>query len=154
MIYVRLAKLCRNITNRHIKLHTAGFQLGVLTLIALSLVFPLLILLHNLSSEIGLNNVGLVISIILFGALGGCFSGVFSISRDAGEGKIPDQILSSWLTIARPVVGVMAALAMAGFLLSGIVQLGTLTVPLILAVSFAVGFSERLLVKAMELKGG
>ena len=141
-------------TNRHIKLHTAGFQLGVLTLIALSLVFPLLILLPNLSSEIGLNNVGLLISIVLFGALSGCFSGVFSISRDAGEGKIPDQILSSWLTIARPVVGVMAALAMAGFLLSGIVQLGTLTVPLILAVSFAVGFSERLLVKAMELKGG
>jgi ADP-ribose pyrophosphatase YjhB (NUDIX family) len=141
-------------TNMYIKVHTAGFQLGILALIALALVFPVVILLPLLSPEVSLNNTGLIFAIAMFGALGGCFSGIFSISRQSGGGKIPDQILQSWVTIARPVVGVVAALAMSGFLLSGIIQLGALSVPLVLAVSFAVGFSERLLINALELKTG
>ena len=141
-------------TNMYMKLHTAGFQLGILITIALFLVIPTTLILPSLGSEVSLSNFGLLIAIVLFGALGGCFSGVFSLSREAGEGSIPDQILSSWVTLARPAVGIIAALAMAGFLLSGIIQLGTLTIPLILAVSFAVGFSERLLIKALEMKTG
>lgn len=144
--------LKEHFTNRYIKLHTAQFQLGILSLIALALIFPAILITPSISGQVSLNSLGLIISVVLFGALGGCFSGIFSISRDAGEGKIPDKILSSWMTIARPVIGIMAALAISGFLLSGIIQVGTLTVPLILAISFTVGFSERLLIRAMDLK--
>jgi hypothetical protein len=45
-------------------------------------------------------------------------------------------------------------LAISVFLLSGLIQLGTLTEYLILAISFASGFSERLLVKAVESTSG
>ena len=139
-------------TNMYIKLRTAGFQLGLLTLIAIALVIPLVFVLPAISAELSLSNKALVIAIMIYGALGGAFSGIFSISRQAG--KIPEHILSSWVTLARPVVGVIAALAISGFLLSGLIQLGSLTAPLILAVSFAVGFSERLLVIAIEKTGG
>jgi hypothetical protein len=55
-----------------------------------------------------------------------------------------------WLTITRPIIGAISALALSLLLLSGLVQVGELTHSLILAMSFAVGFLERLLIKTIE----
>jgi len=65
--------------------------------------------------------------------------------------QIPDQLLNSWLTISRPLFGAMSALAISVFLLSGLIQFGDLTQNLILAISFVAGFSERFLLRAVEL---
>jgi vacuolar-type H+-ATPase subunit E/Vma4 len=141
-------------TNTYIKLRTAQFQLEILALVAILPIVSLVFLLPRVSGQIGLNNFPLVIAVAMLGVLGGCFSGIFSIARSSNKGRIPDQLLSSWLTISRPIVGAIAALAISMFLLSGLIQLGTLTEYLILAVSFGAGFSERLLVKAVESTSG
>lgn len=141
-------------TNNYIKLRTAQFQLGTLAMVAFVPIVALVFLLPTLSSGISFNSLSLLLATMMLGALGGVFSGILSTAEQSSKGRIPDQLLSSWLIIARPVMGIVAALALYGFLFSGLIQLGTLTPPLVLALSFAVGFSERLLTRALEQTSG
>jgi len=141
-------------TNTYIKLRTAQIQLEILAIIAIFSLISLGFVLPRVTDTVDFNDPALLFSIIMLGVTGGCFSGIFSIAREANKGKIPDRLLNSWVTISRPLVGAMAALAISAFLLAGLIQLGNLNRYIIFALSFAVGFSERLLVKAIESTGG
>lgn len=135
----------------YIELGIARFQLMILVPMALALVGLSILVLPNLSGQIAINNASLLFSIALFGAMGGTVSGIISISRGMIKGKIPDQLLNSWLTTIRPLFGAMSALAVSVFLLSGLIQFGDVTYNLTLAISFVAGFSERFLLRAVEL---
>lgn len=150
-VYVALEILHEYFSNTYIKLSIARFQLKILVPVALALIGSSIWILTNLSGQIEINNASLLFSVVLFGAMGGTVSGIISISRGTVRGKIPDQLLNSWLTIIRPLFGAMSALAISVFLLSGLIQFGDLTHNLILAISFVAGFSERLLLRAIEL---
>jgi 8-oxo-dGTP pyrophosphatase MutT (NUDIX family) len=104
--------------------------------------------------EIPLDNRALLASVALFGIMGASVSGLLSLARATTDTRIPNQLLSSWFTLTRPVIGAIAALAIHVFLLSGLLVFGEPTLRLVLAVSFAAGFSERLVVRAAESVSG
>ncbi len=92
-----------------------------------------------------------IIAVALFGVMGAAFSGFSSIAREAVAARIPEQLVESWVSLARVAVGGVAALVIYHFLLSGILQIAeNLTAGLVLAASFAAGFSERLVLRAVE----
>jgi hypothetical protein len=112
----------------------------------------ILVLFGFFNFYVGLNNIAFVISICLFGALGGSISGIISFSKISikqGE-ELPVLVLSAWLTVIRPLVGAVSALVLFTFVLSGLVDLGAISPYSILAISFAAGFSERLIVGAAK----
>jgi hypothetical protein len=94
-----------------------------------------------------------IIAAAAFGILGSLFSAVLSTAKLSLSGRIPEQIADTKITIARIGVGATAAV-MAVFLL----QLGQISIRevsaadpfLILVVSFAAGFSEQLVVRALR----
>lgn len=100
--------------------------------------------------ELPLDDRALLASVALFGILGASMSGILSLASATAETRIPDLLLNSWFTSSRLVVGAIAALAIHVFLLSGLLAFGERNLALILAVSFAAGFSERLVVRAAE----
>jgi 8-oxo-dGTP pyrophosphatase MutT (NUDIX family) len=104
--------------------------------------------------EVQLDDRALLVSVALFGIMGASMSGILSLARATAGTRIPEQLLNSWFTLTRPVVGAVAALAIHAFLLSGLLVFGEETLGLVLAVSFAAGFSERLVVRAAESVAG
>jgi hypothetical protein len=64
------------------------------------------------------------------------------------------MLLNTWVTLARQVVGVVAALAIFAFLtsglLSGVFASVSPTPPLVWAASFVAGFSERLVLRTVQ----
>jgi 8-oxo-dGTP diphosphatase len=98
-----------------------------------------------------LNNRAILASVALFGIMGASMSGIVSLARNSAQDRIPQQLLSSWFTLTRPVVGALSASAIYVFLTSNLLAIGgMLSLGLILAVSFAAGFSERLVTRAVE----
>lgn len=136
-------------SNTYIKLSRALLQLAILVPIAALLVASFIWVVGNFSGQIEITNPFLLLSVAIFGALGGTASGMITNVKGSIKGGIPDQLLVSWLTVSRPIFAAMAALAIAAFLLSGLLQLGDLTFNLIIAISFVAGFSERLLLTAV-----
>jgi 8-oxo-dGTP pyrophosphatase MutT (NUDIX family) len=104
--------------------------------------------------EVPLDNRALLASVALFGIMGASVSGLLSLAKATTGARIPDQLLNSWFTLTRPVIGAIAALAIHVFVLSGLLAFGEPTLRLVLAVSFAAGFSERLVVRAAESVSG
>jgi 8-oxo-dGTP pyrophosphatase MutT (NUDIX family) len=92
----------------------------------------------------------LVVSAMLFGIMGASVSGIFSLAKGSDAARTPDQLVSFWITLARLAVGAMAALVAYAFLASGLLQIGSPAPGLMLAVAFAAGFSERLVISAVE----
>ena len=91
-----------------------------------------------------------VLSVALFGVLGASVSGFLSLTKAGTSGKIPDQLISAWVTFARPMIGAAASLVLFGFLHAGLLQLGDPNAGLILVVAFAAGSSERFLDRAVR----
>jgi 8-oxo-dGTP pyrophosphatase MutT (NUDIX family) len=92
-----------------------------------------------------------VVSVALFGLMGASLSGIFSLAGGSMRARIPERLLNWWISVSRLVTGAVAALVVYNFLISGLLQIGGETTSgLILAVSFAAGFSERLVVRAVE----
>jgi exonuclease VII small subunit len=87
----------------------------------------------------------LTISSLIFGILGACISGIMRMEKRSTKQRIPDQLASFVYTVARPLVGAVSALGVVVFVLAGILDIGSQTPGLYLAVAFAAGFSERLL---------
>ena len=150
-VYIAREILQDYICFMYTRLHIARFQLTILTPAALVLIGLSIWILTNLSGQIEISNTSLLSSVAIFGATGGTVSGIISTARGTVKGKIPDQLLNSWVTIIRPLFGAMSALAVSVFLLSGLIQFGDLTYNSTLAISFVAGFSERLLLRAVEL---
>jgi hypothetical protein len=92
----------------------------------------------------------LTFSVLTFGILGACISGILRLEKRSSQQRIPEQLTSLVYTIARPLVGAASALAVVIFVLAGILDIGSQTPGLYLAAAFAAGFSERLLASGME----
>jgi hypothetical protein len=96
------------------------------------------------------------LGVALFGALGGTTSGMITIAKSS-KGDVPERLLNSWLSIAKPVFGAVAALAISVFMLAGLLQSieglfkpsAAVTTYAIFAISFASGFSERIFLRVV-----
>lgn len=89
-------------------------------------------------------------TVFLAGVVGATISGfIFSINRE-GTGGIPQELQGSTITFARVALGALSALAVTALLNSGFLNLGKTGYEAALAVAVVSGFSERLLVRAVE----
>lgn len=94
-------------------------------------------------------------TIILSGVIGAIISGfTSSITKRGGEKRIPIELDFSAITFARLALGALSALAVTAFLSAGLVKLGEPSYELTLAAAIVSGFSERLLLRALESAGG
>jgi len=91
-------------------------------------------------------------SALAFGLMGASFSALTSLTGQASGQTIPEQVFTYRITLARQAVGVLSALVVVVLLASGFLQIGQLskTPALVLLAAFAAGFSERLVVRALE----
>jgi hypothetical protein len=100
-------------------------------------------------------SVGFVALVAAFGALGACLSAIQSLGRTGG--RIPEHVAASLITITRPTLGAAAALGVYAVAASGLLNISLeeegahLT---ILALAFAAGFSERLVLSAVGAATG
>ena len=115
-----------------------------------AIVWLLLFMPHVNGQEVQINNIPLLYSVFLFGIMGAAISSMLSIAGRSVGTRIPQQLLAEIFTLARPVIGGVAALAIFAFLVSGLLQVGEIMPGLVLALSFAAGFSERLVMSAVE----
>jgi 8-oxo-dGTP diphosphatase len=145
--------------NLYHKLGAIRRQLTLLALIALlALLTTILRAAYGLplaGAAVSIEDPQFVVSVALFGLMGASLSGIFSLAAGSIGARIPERLLNSWISVARLVTGAVAALVVYNFLISGLLQIGGETTSgLILAVSFAAGFSERLVVRAVESVAG
>lgn len=111
----------------------------------------------------------LLAGILLFGFLGGTVSAVFSVPKSTESQKIPELTTTNWLTMLRLVVGAASALVVTIFMLSGFAGdlfSGVLSDSLknqlqqpptyftIYVVAFLSGFTEKLVLRAVNLVAG
>jgi hypothetical protein len=90
-------------------------------------------------------------SVLLFGIMGACLSAIFSLAGGAQGINIPKLQVNFWITLSRPVVGTISALVIYIFIVSGILFPNqNLNTAGILSISFVAGFSERLIIRAVE----
>lgn len=141
--------------NLYHKLGGIRQQLAILVLVALlALLTIILRVAYGLplaGDAVTIEDPQLVVTVALFGVMGASLSGIYSLASGSIGVRIPERLVNSWISIARLVAGAVAALVVYNFLISGLLQVGDKTSSgLILAVSFAAGFSERLVVRAVE----
>lgn len=103
----------------------------------------------TVTNQIGYGNMIFLFSVALFGALGGTISAMVAIAQGS-RGSTPERLFNSWLTVAKPIVGALAAVAITIFLIGGIVQALSITTNYIFAMSIAAGFSERIVLGAID----
>lgn len=102
----------------------------------------------------------LLVAVGLFGLMGASVGRLVALVGASRPEKLPALAINWWTTLGRTLMGAAAALALYAFLHSGLVAIGGVDVAsptfgaLVLAVSFAAGFSERLLQRAIEAVGG
>lgn len=96
----------------------------------------------------------LVPSVMLFGAMGGAVSGILSLAKKSRREKIPEQLVSAWFTLSRPLVGAVTAVVVYIALMSGLLGLDQASTEVTLLSAFAAGFSERLLERAVGAASG
>jgi hypothetical protein len=102
--------------------------------------------------DLPLDNPCFLGSALLFGVMGAVFSALTSFFTRVASQTIPEQAFSNRVTLARLAVGALSALVVYVALASGLISVGKLnmTPPLLLVVAFAAGFSERLVIRALE----
>jgi hypothetical protein len=91
-----------------------------------------------------------LLMVLTFGIVGASFSATRKVSGYSGKSKIPELAANNWVTVARTVLGATPALAAYAFLKSGMLKLSDVNLPTVLAISFAAGFSERLVLNVLE----
>ena len=141
--------------NMYNKIRTFMRQVGVAAagLIALGLALVLYVILGPPLVGEGASAEGphAVIRVILFGMMGALLSTVLPGVRP----KVPDQLSALLGALFRPIIGGVSALVIYVFLMSGILAFGDAMSPaLVLAVAFVSGFSDRLVLRAVEAVGG
>jgi hypothetical protein len=91
------------------------------------------------------------LSLVLAGVLGAILSGFTStIDKDVAKTRIPEELSASVMTSSRLAVGAVSAIAVAVFLGSGLLNLPAPSYEVLLAVALVSGFTDRLLVNAVE----
>jgi ADP-ribose pyrophosphatase YjhB (NUDIX family) len=89
--------------------------------------------------------------IILTGILGALVSGFSSsMARDQRGSRIPAELLTTTVTLARISLAMLTSLAVSIFLISGLISIRGPGLGVLLAAAFASGFSERLLMRALD----
>ena len=143
--------------NTYFKIHLLRHQLKILLwILGLALVSAVLVLSTSgaLDSKPTGDNWRTLLAIGLFGVLGASFSAILSLVGTSTQSRIPEQVVNSTVTAMRPLLGAAAALAIYVFLKSGFISLEVTTWAGILAIAFASGFSERLVIRAVEAVAG
>lgn len=136
-----------------------GSLVIIIFLIGISLVvlFKLGIIPFGCSTDNISCNCRLMPGIILFGVLGGAFSATLKIPSSVQSTRIPELTHSFRLTILRVFIGGVSAYIIFLFLKSDIagnifnLSNNILNVYTFYAIAFAAGFSERMVLKAMEV---
>lgn len=91
------------------------------------------------------------LSLILAGVVGAILSGFTStIAKDVAKTRIPEELVASVMTFSRLAVGAVSAVAVAVFLGSGVLSFEALSYELLLAIALVSGFTDRLVVRAVE----
>jgi hypothetical protein len=143
------AYLYENHHNKYSKMIRVKRELVILaTVAALTIVVWLII-----APQIGKEDVDsriLIFSVVLSGIMGASVSGILTVARGGVEARIPEQLIYFWVLLVKLVVGAVSALAVFAFLKSGFLNFGPITIERVIAVSFAAGFSERLVTMAVE----
>lgn len=135
--------------NRYIKIWRIKSQLIKLALIAALAIILLLIAVPQLEDRVELNN-RFILSVVLFGIMGASVSGILTVARTGMETRIPDQLIDFWILLVKIVVGAASALAILVFIYSDVLKYTIDNQAQIMAISFAAGFSERLVTSAVE----
>jgi hypothetical protein len=153
-VYLALEILTEHHNNRYIKIDIAHKQL-VLLIISSVVLIPLGVLaLATSPAKFDITNLYFLAAVVIFGAIGGTISGLVTISRVSTKRKIPDQILSSWSTMSKPIYGAISALGVSVFTFAGLVVGGASadanSIYLVLAISVLAGFSERFLLNVLR----
>jgi hypothetical protein len=85
-----------------------------------------------------------------FGALGGSLSAIQSVIKTSTvDARIPQRRIQGPVVSVRPLFGLAAAVALYPFLRSGLIQLGSGSIAVVIGASFAAGFTERLIAQAV-----
>jgi hypothetical protein len=126
------------------------FSCLLITAVIAIVGWVILLILKGPPIKIDVYDLTLNIQTIIFGVLGACVSGILTLANSSTRQHIPEKLLNSWVTFARPLVGLVSALAVVNFTLIGILDFGEESLGLYLAAAFIAGFSERLLIKTIE----
>jgi hypothetical protein len=146
--------------NRYYKVALVRGQRSLLVVILMFCIALILALSFAVDwdTDLGDPEVGFVALVATFGALGACLSAIQSLGQVGAHGRIPEHVASSIITITRPALGAAAALGVYAIAVSGVLNIdfdneeqAHLTV---LALAFASGFSERLVVRAVGAATG
>jgi hypothetical protein len=90
-------------------------------------------------------------AVVLAGLLGGLISAFTSAIRsDIRKTNIPAELSTQTVTFARLMLAALSALAVTLFLTSGLLSFGQLSYELIIAIAIISGFTDRLLLRAVE----
>ena len=96
----------------------------------------------------------MLLLVFLFGALGGTIFAFISTPQRTDGPRIPDQLLTWYVTLMRPLWGGVGALVVYLGLQAGIIKVDSEKEgALILCISIAAGYSERLAMGALEKVG-
>jgi hypothetical protein len=161
-VHNALELLTGHFENQYFKISVARGLLRALTR-TLVAVFALLFVFLLLQPLLWPDDLGITLrhalALALFGALGGCVSACFSLGGPWSTTRIPDVLSGVGITSMRPLLGGASALG-AYVMLLGLGQIigvdsksSQLWPPLgppALAIAFAAGFSERIVIKAVE----
>lgn len=136
-----------------------AMQREQLTMLLVVSTIAITVILGIASASGGVDSLGIwdwrtLTLVLMFGVLGASFSASRTITKDSLGALIPEQVMSKWITLARTVLGACPGLAVYAFLQSGLLDLGNINTAKALAIAFAGGFSERLVVKAVETVTG
>jgi putative (di)nucleoside polyphosphate hydrolase len=145
--------------NRYYKVALVRGQRSLLLLVLLVCIAIVLGLAAAVDwdGDLGDPPVGFVALVAVFGALGACLSAIQSLGRAAAHGRIPEHVASSLVTITRPALGAAAALGVYAIAASGLLNIsleGNEAHLTVLALAFAAGFSERLVLSAVGTATG
>ncbi len=101
-----------------------------------------------------IGNYKTIISIEFFGILGASLSVAITLTKSSIDLKIPEQVIGSFVTWMRPVIGAIAAVAVNVFLHTGIAgkvfSMDLLTDSGVLIIAFVTGFSERVIMRVVK----
>jgi 8-oxo-dGTP pyrophosphatase MutT (NUDIX family) len=145
--------------NRWLKIWTLRSQLQIIGTVVLAAVVGILAL--SASSQPLLKQVPddgawqFLLGVALFGVLGASFSAALSVANERAGGRIPDQVISNWITLMRLVLGAGAAIVVYSLLQAKMLPIVAVSnASGFLGVSFVAGFGERLVVSAVETVSG
>lgn len=146
---------------RYYHLSLALTQLSILAAVALVASVLIIALTHLVPTSVSSSgsvqfsrgSLSFWFAVGFFGALGGAISGLYGLKDAfAASADMPECIFNKWQTIARPIVGFAAAIAISYFVIAGFVQAANLTVSndVMFVMAFISGFSERLIIGSVQ----